>query len=91
MMHYRPSHDAVMTVLVTDNPKRPGSQARRRFDRYKTGMTVEEFLDAGGLLTDIYYDIGHGFIAVSDYPYREVLEAIEQSAPQGGANAQSAT
>ena len=91
MMHYRPSHDAVITVLVTENPRRPSSQAHRRFDRYKTGMTVEKFLDAGGLLTDIHYDIGHGFIAVSDYPYREVLEAIEQPDPQGGANARSPT
>ena len=76
MMHYRPSPDAVITILVRDNPKRLGSAARRRFGRYRTGMTVEEFLEAGGLPGDIHYDIGHGFIGVSDYPYSEILSRL---------------
>ena len=86
-MQYKPLPDAVITILAGYNPKRLGSAARRRFDRYRTGMTVREFLEAGGLLGDIHYDIGHGFIAVSDYPYSEILTRMRQ----GGTNAQSPT
>ena len=75
MIPYRPSPEAVIAKLVNGNPKRPGSAARRRFDRYRSGMTVQDFLDAGGLLGDIYHDIAHGHIAVSDYPYLEALRA----------------
>ena len=39
-------------------------------------MTVGEFYAAGGTLGDIYYDIGHGYIAVSDYPYQKAVERL---------------
>ena len=39
-------------------------------------MTVQEFLDAGGLIADIYYDISRAYIAVSDYPYSEILSRL---------------
>ena len=55
----------VITVLVQDNPKRPGSAARERFKLYRTGMTVEQFLTEGGTKADIWWDEKHGFIALS--------------------------
>jgi hypothetical protein len=46
--------DWVITVNVQENPKR--ADAARRFGLYRTGMTVGEYLAAGGLRTDINWD-----------------------------------
>lgn len=54
----------VITVLVKDNPKRPGSKSHARFALYKTGMTVGEFLAAGGTSGDVAWDARHKFIEV---------------------------
>jgi hypothetical protein len=56
----------VITLLVTDNPKRVGSAARERFTLYRSGMTVGQFLAAGGLRADISWDVDHGFIRLDD-------------------------
>ena len=76
MRRYQPSGSATIIVLVQENPKQPGSSAKNRFDLYKTGMTVQEFLNAGGLNADIYYDISRAYIAVSDYPYSKILSLM---------------
>ena len=76
MPKYHPSPGAVIVLLVQENPKQPGSRAHARFGFYRDGMTVQEFFDAGGLPADIYFDIGHGYIAVSDYPYPEALSRL---------------
>lgn len=60
----RLAHHQVITVLVDGNPKRPWGAAYRRFDLYWTGMTVGEFLEAGGTRADLWYDQDHGFIRV---------------------------
>ncbi len=52
----RPSRladNAVIRVLVDKNPKRETSAAGQRFDLYKKGMTVAEFLKAGGWRADM--------------------------------------
>ena len=54
----------VITLLVDGNPKRPWGAAHRRFDLYWTGMTVGEFLAAGGTRGDLWYDHDHGFIRI---------------------------
>ena len=76
MFAYRVRYDAVITRLAENNPKRPGSQAHRRFECYRTGMTVLDFLDAGGRVGDIYNDISRCYSAVSDFPYREIADQI---------------
>jgi hypothetical protein len=53
----------IIEVLVA-NPKREGSQTYARFNLYQTGMTVGEFLAAGGKSVDIAWDEAHGFIKV---------------------------
>lgn len=66
----RPSQladNSVIKVLVPKNPKRPTSAAGKRFDLYKpgiTGMTVAEFLKAGGWRADLRWDLKQGFIEV---------------------------
>lgn len=65
---------ARIRVLVEKNPKRKGSMAARRFEHYRDGMTIGEYLDAVEGLTsedprytnrrDIVWDERHGFIRV---------------------------
>ena len=57
--------DRLITLLVDANPKRPWGAAYRRFEIYRTGMTVREFLDAGGTRGDLWYDQDHDFIRVT--------------------------
>lgn len=51
-------------VLASENPKREGSAAHKKFSLYKNGMTVGEFLDKGGTSSCIAYDVKHGYIEV---------------------------
>ncbi len=63
----RPSKFAdgdVIRVCVAKNPKRPTSAAGQRFELYKPGMTVAEFLAAGGWRADLHWDLKQGFIEV---------------------------
>lgn len=48
-----------------NNPKRPGSNAAKLFAKYKNGMTVEEFIAAGGTGAALKYDSDHGYIKVA--------------------------
>jgi hypothetical protein len=56
--------NAVITLLVDKNPKRPGSASAPRFDLYATGMTVAQWRAKGGRWDDMSWDVGHGFISV---------------------------
>ena len=53
-------------ILVAKNPKRSGSAAHARFALYKPGMTVAEFLKAGGWRADIRWDVTQGFIGIEN-------------------------
>ncbi len=54
----------VITMLVESNPKRRWGTAYNRFDLYREGMTVGEFLALGGTRGDLWYDQDHDFIRV---------------------------
>lgn len=64
-----------ITVLAEKNPKRPGTAAHARFELYKTGQTVEDFVAAcmkkfgdkrSKPIRDIGWDISMKFIRVED-------------------------
>jgi hypothetical protein len=57
---------SVITILVDENPKKKGGAPYDRFALYENGMTVTEFLKAGGLPIDVDWDVAHKFIALSD-------------------------
>lgn len=57
--------DAVITMLVTENPKRAGSKSHERFALYVDGMTVAAALEAGLTTGDIRHDVAHNFISLS--------------------------
>ncbi len=55
--------DKKVKLLVKENPKR--GKSAERFAIYKTGMKVSEFVEKGGLLADVKYDLGKKFISLS--------------------------
>ncbi len=62
----RVNKQAKITVLAEENPKRQGTLAYERFALYETGMTVGEYVDAGGRAGDIGYDVAAGYIELSE-------------------------
>lgn len=54
------SDKRVITLLVTANPKR--GKSFHRYALYQTGMTVDEYVAAGGKRADIAWDIERKFI-----------------------------
>lgn len=51
-------------VRIKPNPKRPGSAAHARYNLYREGMTVSEYLRAGGRKADLRWDIKKRHIVV---------------------------
>ncbi len=58
------TNDQTITVLVKENPRRPGTKAFERFKLYKTGMKVSEYLKKGGIRGSIRTDLKRGNIEV---------------------------
>lgn len=56
--------DAVIRVLATENPKRAGSRAAKEWELYRDGMTVRDYLQAGGSRAGIKWDADREFIRV---------------------------
>lgn len=56
------SGSAKIKVLSAENPKR--GTAAERFALYKNGMTVDEYIAAGGKRADVNWDVSKGFIEV---------------------------
>lgn len=54
-----------ITLLEKANPKREGTASFERYALYKTGMTVDAYVGAGGVKADIAYDEKKGFIKVA--------------------------
>lgn len=52
----------VIRILAETNPKRPGTSAHERFAKYRDGMTVAQFIAAGGTRGDISWDTERSFI-----------------------------
>jgi hypothetical protein len=55
---------AIITVKADKNPKRAGTKAHGTFELYKSGMTVGDFIKAGGYYAALSWDVGHGFVTV---------------------------
>ena len=55
---------STIKLLCDGNPKRKGSLAYQRFELYKDGMTIGDYIAAGGRTGDIHYDIAAGLIEV---------------------------
>jgi hypothetical protein len=61
-------HDAhrkgYVITNIEPNPKQPGSKAAARYDKYRTGMTIDEALNAGLRMDDLQWDVRRNFITL---------------------------
>ncbi len=57
---------AEITMLISHNPKAPGSAAAERFAGYKGAKTVGQARNNGVTYQDIANDLGRRFILVTD-------------------------
>ncbi len=62
--------DQIVKLLVSSNPKKPGSKAFARFEKYLSGATIEENLRRGLIRADIDHDsdLGRRFIELLQPP-----------------------
>ncbi|MEQ1572801.1 MAG: hypothetical protein ABL993_01010 [Vicinamibacterales bacterium] len=81
--------DAVIHLLVDDNPKRVGSASHDVFEQYQNGMTVGEFCDAvgKGATGHLVWDAAHGSISIEGYTPGEPRKAKPKGAAAAAAPA----
>ena len=56
--------DPRIVATVKPNPKKASSKSFVRYAIYYPGISVKEFIVAGGLKADVKYDVEHGFITL---------------------------
>lgn len=54
--------DPRVVVSVAHNPKREGSACRARYDLWRVGATIDDYLAAGGTREDVRWDLRQGFV-----------------------------
>jgi aldehyde dehydrogenase (NAD+) len=72
-----------ITWVTEENPKQERSKSHDRFALYRVGMTVDEFIAAGGKREDIKWDMERGFIRLDGAKARNPLDdepGIDQTA-----------
>lgn len=60
------STDPRTIVSVAPNPKKVGSASHARYALYEVGMTVSQFVAAGGTTADVAWDTNKGFIVLGE-------------------------
>ena len=76
---------AVITLVATANPKRPGSKAFTAFSNYVNGMTIKAFADLVGkeATGHLVYDAKHGFITIAGYdPGAIIVPKVREAKPK---------
>jgi len=64
--------------LTETNPRKPGTSGARSWDLVTEGMTVEQFLAAGGVRRDLEWDVDHKWTAVvPTEPETRAVPALE--------------
>lgn len=56
--------DDLIESMAAENPKKEGTKAHDRFSLYKKGMSVAEYITAGGNRADLSWDVEHKFITI---------------------------
>ena len=73
--------------IQTDNPKKPGSKAAERFDRYKMATTIQEATNQGANWQDLSADFEKGYLKIRDIKPADIeMEAqgsTKRGAPEG--------
>jgi hypothetical protein len=60
----RANKKAIITYVAVPNPKRKNTLARERYELYRNGMTVAEYIAAGGRSGDVNHDAAEGHITL---------------------------
>lgn len=60
----RANKKATITFVASPNPKRKNTLARERFELYRVGMTVADYVAAGGRSGDVNHDAAEGYITL---------------------------
>ncbi len=61
---YKYDKDSRIQICVDKNPKREGCGGWKRFNLYKNGLKIRDFLANGGKTIDLDWDRERGFVAV---------------------------
>ena len=73
--------------IQTDNPKKPGSKAAERFDRYKMATTIQEATNQGANWQDLSADFEKGYLKIRHIKPADIeMEAqgsTKRGAPEG--------
>ena len=56
--------DVQIEYVAQANPKRKGSKAWARYNRYKSARTKREMFDLGGTKGDFKWDLNKGYVRV---------------------------
>jgi hypothetical protein len=59
-----PRSDPRVIIELKPNPKLPTSASYGRYKLYAIGMTVDQYVAAGGRMADVHYDAARGFITL---------------------------
>jgi hypothetical protein len=62
----RRSDNRKISWVSEKNPKKPGSAAHAKFSLYRVGMSIDEFIAAGGTMADVKWDTERGFIRMEE-------------------------
>lgn len=65
--------------ICRNNPKRPGSLAYERFEKYKMAQSISEMLESGGSLDDLMNDLCKGFLKAAGAVDNKDKEIEEES------------
>jgi len=59
-----PPSDLIKIAFKQENPKKKGSQAHIRYEKYKDAKTEREYYDLNGTKDDWKYDLARGFLTI---------------------------
>lgn len=63
---HRFSKKLIIQLLAMENPKRKGTLAFDRYALYANGMTIADYVKAGGRSGDIKHDVKFGYIQLTE-------------------------
>jgi len=71
--------DAKISILARENPKKLNTACRNRFELYRDGQRVADFLSLGGTPLDVRWDFGREFIALDGKRASQISGSVSSS------------
>ena len=70
-------------MVQMENPKKVGSKAWDKFEKYKHAKSIGEATQAGANWQDVSVDFEKGFLKVMDFIDEDMPPSTKRSAPEG--------